>query len=725
MVDQAVQPENQIVEVGAVPGVGGEQRLLRPHGTGFHAEGGTTGIPRIVVQRAAGPAACDEVPAVVVARQVVFIDHRHQRNHFDVRCEGPVIVRRVGIQQHMIRVDDHVIGWILKFERHLHSTAAKWRNRCLVFVELRFLLRAKDRDADTLSTPLRPTEFERRGFVVLARLSKDDRNLVAVASASELESSWPESSQSLVIHFHCLDRPVRQPAAVDPVVEERLPNLAGVVVEFGFQLRRTEYLPRVLAHEIADEVVEVGLAHAGFHQAEHLRATVVRPGEEAEKVPELRQRADGRFHLVAADRPHHRAEAVVLPLHAGCERYVVPGDDGVVLAACRVQHLVREEGCRTFIHEGLAVAVGAHEVVPPLVAGLVAHQILDVAVARLGHVEHTLVDHRQAGGFVAVPAEVALDNRVLPGREIPEPAGEARDRLRHRVQDHLGPELMPLEGQALELDLLPAVRLGDMGVFVELRTAHQCEVPTGEGQDGGNPFAVLLFFRGNRRTARQLLFLGQLDGAGVDARFVPERLMPRHERHGVPTEMVVVRHRGQRVCQDVHTLPVAPAALLVGQADRAVDGDCDAFAGSHQLRQGDAHRCRVGLGVLVGQLDHATGRVGHGDGVDLSRRRRSRQHGIGGVEPQHFQRLRQHQFVGLGHRVARVEVDHQFLRVAVGRVRPGDPLADVHQLGVGIQVDGEFVARQVGWHRSLCNAHHQQQSDPHPAHDHPSKDACG
>src|SRR5206468_12881948 len=64
-----------------------------------------------------------------------------------------------------------------------------------------------------------------------------------------------------------------------------------------------------------------------------------------------------------------------------------------------------------FVHPGFSVAIGADHVVPPLMANLVGHQIIDISVCGLGHVEDALVDHDQVAALVAVPAEVGLGDR--------------------------------------------------------------------------------------------------------------------------------------------------------------------------------------------------------------------------------------------------------------------------------------------------------------------------
>ena len=87
--------------------------------------------------------------------------------------------------------------------------------------------------------------------------------------------------------------------------------------------------------------------------------------------------------------------------------------NGVVLAVLLVEQPVREVRRRPLVHERLGVAVRADQVVPPLVAGLVRDEVLDVAAGEVRHAEDPLVDHDQAGALVAVPAEVRLGDGEL------------------------------------------------------------------------------------------------------------------------------------------------------------------------------------------------------------------------------------------------------------------------------------------------------------------------
>src|SRR5437763_15099749 len=86
-------------------------------------------------------------------------------------------------------------------------------------------------------------------------------------------------------------------------------------------------------------------------------------------------------------------------------------------------------GGQALVHTGLAVAVGADDVVPPLVAELMRDEVFDEAAGNMRRRENALINHDQSGALVAVPAEVGLDDGELGVRIRPKPAFVDRKRL--------------------------------------------------------------------------------------------------------------------------------------------------------------------------------------------------------------------------------------------------------------------------------------------------------
>ena len=279
-----------------------------------------------------------------------------------------------------------------------------------------------------------------------------------------VERSRPRAAD--LLHTDILNTPVRQSLAVHPPVEEFAVVAAGVGIQFGAIVLRLEHAPAVLGDERAREVEESGFAEFSLEHAEGLGTAIVGAREEAEELLVLRQVLRRGVHLAVSDRVVRSTVAIVVAIDVRqpCQP-LRPFEEGVVLAALDVHEAMGEMHRRALVHEWLAVAVGAHEVVPPLVARLVRDEVFDVSASQMRHVEDALVDHHEARALVSVPAEERLHHREPVIRVVAEPLRVDRDRLGDDLQDLGGVELVFWECQASELHRFA---VGELGVACEL-----------------------------------------------------------------------------------------------------------------------------------------------------------------------------------------------------------------------------------------------------------------
>src|SRR5262249_20623865 len=95
-------------DVAIVRPVGGVDAAIKFLGTvqaGPGAHHGGPRVPRVVVSRAVNPRSDNHVPAVVGTRQVGLFQERVQGSYAIAYRRLPEIVRRIAVDQHLIRVD--------------------------------------------------------------------------------------------------------------------------------------------------------------------------------------------------------------------------------------------------------------------------------------------------------------------------------------------------------------------------------------------------------------------------------------------------------------------------------------------------------------------------------------------------------------------------------------------------------------------------------------------
>ena len=376
-----------------------------------------------------------------------------------------------------------------------------------------------------------------------------------------------------------------------------------------------------------------------------------------------------------------------------------PLEQRAVLAVPLIEHLVREVNRRPFIHERFRVAVGADVVVPPLVAGLVRDEILDVIAAEVRHAEDAFVDHHEAGALIAVPAEVRFRDGELRVGERAEPVREHRYRVGHDLQ-HLGGVVLVLGECHHTQRQHPAIGQLHLALeFLVARAAQEREVAA-EERLGLDQLAAIgqLGFGLDRGRAGEHFVLRHVELRGEDAGFVEPRLRPRNERRRVPTGIVADREQGQRVGDERYAFPVTPAALLVRQVQAEADLDFDRFARREGLRQREAERGRVVVVELVMQKRGLIEELAAGaeePGLADDAVTAAPIDGLRRVHAEEFERLGEEEVVAGGHAVVRIEVQDELFEGLLGRVRPGDLLADVGAMADLIERDVEVVVRQV------------------------------
>ena len=143
-----------------------------------------------------------------------------------------------------------------------------------------------------------------------------------------------------------------------------------------------------------------------------------------------------------------------------------------------------EVGRHRLVHPRLAVAVGADQVVPPLMTGFVGDEVLDVALADVRHAEDALVDHDQGAALVAVPAEIRFDDGEIGLRDRGRSAAVVRDDLGDRLEHEAGVMFVFGEGEAVQAHRRQAgQRRGLGGEFDEAGAAQEGEVAHAVGGD--------------------------------------------------------------------------------------------------------------------------------------------------------------------------------------------------------------------------------------------------
>ena len=137
-----------------------------------------------------------------------------------------------------------------------------------------------------------------------------------------------------------------------------------------------------------------------------LAAAVVGQAEEVFEVAHLVQILDDGTAAAAVSPAVVAGEPQVFAADGGQPgQSLGPDDQRGVAAVLVVEPDGGEAVDEPFVHEGFGVAVGADDVPPPLVAGFVGDEVVEVAATGRGQAEEAAVEQDEPRAFVAVPAE--------------------------------------------------------------------------------------------------------------------------------------------------------------------------------------------------------------------------------------------------------------------------------------------------------------------------------
>ena len=235
--------------------------------------------------------------------------------------------------------------------------------------------------------------------------------------------------------------------------------------------------------------------------------------------------------------------------------------------------------------------------------------------------------------------------------------------------------------------------------FLVARAAQEREVAAEERIDLDELAAIgQLGFGLDRGRAGEHFVLWDVELRGEDASLIEPRLCPGNERRRVPARIVADREQRQRVGDERHAFPVTPAALLVRQVQAETDLDRDRFARRERLRQREAERGRIVVVELVMQKRGLIEELAAGaeePGLADDAVTAAPIDGLRRVHAKEFERLGEEEVVAGGHAVVRIEVQDELFERLLGRVRPGDLLADVGAMANLIERDVEIVVRKV------------------------------
>src|SRR5262249_3159031 len=119
----------------------------------------------------------------------------------------------------------------------------------------------------------------------------------------------------------------------------------------------------------------------------------------------------------------------------------------IILATGSIDQAMAEMDCHRLVHPRLAVAIGADEVVPPLVTRLVRDEVVNVGTGQVRHAEDALVDNDQRRTLVAVPAKKGLDDGELRIGIRTDPLAVVLDGRARRLDHASGMELVLRESE--------------------------------------------------------------------------------------------------------------------------------------------------------------------------------------------------------------------------------------------------------------------------------------
>ena len=345
------------------------------------------------------------------------------------------------------------------------------------------------------------------------------------------------------------------------MAKEVVPGVLGVIFEFTLVVSDEQDAELIFAKDAAHEIEKRGFAHAFLDQADYFAAAIVGGGGEVGEMLVLGHVLDARVRFAARPGPDHAEIAHVFALNVGEPAQAARiFEERVILGAGPIGEAMAEVGRQAFIHPGFRVAIGANDVVPPLMSELVLQEVGRIGLGDMGHVEHAVIDHHEGAALVARPAEATFHDGELLVRITSEPFVIDRQRLLGRFEECLGVKGMLRRRQAADLD---AIRFADP--FFEASAGDQGEIAHADRLEFEFLPAVVEYgLLLDHTRSRELLIAGQTDLDGVMPRLVVERLMPGYERRRLPAFVVQHRDDRQPLRQRRDPFPLAPASLLLG-----------------------------------------------------------------------------------------------------------------------------------------------------------------
>ena len=545
------------------------------------------------------------------------------------------------------------------------------------------------RTGNFIAAPVRP---DRHAKLALRATAKHDGRLLHLSLLLELDGDLPDLGIGLRRRPdpNLLDGPVGLAVRLDPAFEELWPVSRGVEGdELALEVGIVQSLEGVVSVELVKESEETFLAQPVVNHLDDLAAAVIGQAEEGLEVAHLVDILDDRSGAPFPPPSVVTGQPQVLAADRGKPAQPFgPGDQRAVAAVLGVESQSREAVDQPLVHERLGISVGSHRVPPPLVAGLVGDQVLDVPLARGGQPHHPVVDQDQARAFVTVPAEERGCDLELGVEVRAEPLLVKRDHLAGVVEG--SPGVASMLGEAEHTN--HGRTHGSLPGLEPVR-ADQREIARRAGLDcqplpscrtslaAGDPAR-----RGDNLVGRQVH-----DHRVVSSLLIPG-LVPGNEGRPFPSLVVVMGQHRIPVEKVGDSLVVPPPAPFLGQLDREVDHR-DGIPSRRYLpaERNDQDRAILGIELEPG------GQISDEDPRNLHALA-GRVQGLLGAEAEHLHRLGQLDPVLLRHLVARVHMEDQLIDGHLRSVREDNAFPCLDLPILRIDPHRQVIPRQSSRH---------------------------
>jgi hypothetical protein len=186
-----------------------------------------------------------------------------------------------------------------------------------------------------------------------------------------------------------LDAPIRQPRAIDPMIEESLPRLTRIFLEIALKSGDAQDAPGMPLIDQTHEIKKRFLAQSMLDHAYDLAAALITHTIQIGYMTELGDVLYGRCRLSAGQRAVQIEIPVIVATHIRqpFETFRVINKQ-VVRPILGFHETIGKISGQALIHPGFAVAVRADDVVPPLMARGLGNQIIDESLGQVRHVEN-------------------------------------------------------------------------------------------------------------------------------------------------------------------------------------------------------------------------------------------------------------------------------------------------------------------------------------------------